>query len=683
MFLYGNELFFKGDYKTKLLDFGNNLSVNMSNSKDTDFNYTTNDFFESYNLMKGFSRVNLLIGPNNSGKSRFIRKLFIDEFELIEINQEIESILNEIEIQLESIISNISFIGTKDKEKYVEWLYNIIRIHSIYSSTYNNDLIHEKLNSSEYYRSYLVRMKLSDDLRYPSIKSSFNAISDLSRELQKLISKKDNYHIKFDQNIYIPLIRGTRRFTNYFTEMAQKTLDNENIKGNAYEKLVKFDIDVYAEKTKDDYFGNKIISDKKQIFSGYDIYEDIKTYLLGDRKKRDIVKKFENYLSIMYFDNTEVSILPNHEENVLKMSVDNEEHAIQHWGDGFQSLLILSWPIFKHSTETKKLALYIEEPELYLHPGFLRKFFAYVIEECPNVYIFANTHSNHLIDLSNDYLKVSLFHFSKLNKGTFKIKNLDNSKKILLDSLGVKYSSVMLSNCIIWIEGPSDRIYLNKYLELYQNHLEEDREIYYKENIHFSYVMYGGNLITSYEFEEECENDLLAISGINKNSIVIHDSDGVKEEGGKFETIIKNQNVAKIKRFTSLRDKLGTRFLLTPGREIENTVSINMLKELVLEYEDKNEIKIEFKDNINSDKFKKEQLGTFIDKNLIKDISVSNKFKIVDGKSYAYGKEKTIQNKVKFAKDIITKVNSFEDLDEETQIFIIKIYELIKEFNSN
>lgn len=50
--------------------------------------------------------------------------------------------------------------------------------------------------------------------------------------------------------------------------------------------------------------------------------------------------------------------------------------------------------------------------------------------------------------------------------------------------IGVKASDLLQSNCVIWVEGPSDRIYIKKWIELFDGHnLEEGLDyqfIYYE-----------------------------------------------------------------------------------------------------------------------------------------------------------------------------------------------------------
>ena len=55
-----------------------------------------------------------------------------------------------------------------------------------------------------------------------------------------------------------------------------------------------------------------------------------------------------------------------------------------------------------------------------------------------------------------------------------------------MDSLGVRNSSVFLANSTIWIEGITDRLYLKKYMEVYQREMFNRGQIkkIYEEDKH-------------------------------------------------------------------------------------------------------------------------------------------------------------------------------------------------------
>ncbi|GAB4140334.1 MAG: hypothetical protein Fur0024_1500 [Patescibacteria group bacterium] len=115
-------------------------------------------------------------------------------------------------------------------------------------------------------------------------------------------------------------------------------------------------------------------------------------------------------------------------------------------------------------------------------------------------------------------------------------KTLNNFDSVL-GSLGVSPSDLFFTNGIIWVEGPSDAIYIEKWLEMYQ--LETFREVKFKKGLDYQYMWYGGSLlkfinIDGFSFETEKEKKQLSdLFKINRNFFVVLDNDKNKPLGSK------------------------------------------------------------------------------------------------------------------------------------------------------
>jgi hypothetical protein len=85
----------------------------------------------------------------------------------------------------------------------------------------------------------------------------------------------------------------------------------------------------------------------------------------------------------------------------------------------------------------------------------------------------------------------------------------------------VRNSSIFLSNCTIWIEGICDRLYINKFLEISQEYKLGDRYDIdrLKEDLHFSYIEYGGANIVHYSFDNEKNRKKIKASQISSKII--------------------------------------------------------------------------------------------------------------------------------------------------------------------
>ena len=87
---------------------------------------------------------------------------------------------------------------------------------------------------------------------------------------------------------------------------------------------------------------------------------------------------------------------------MLFIKIGNDERPIYDWGDGTQQLIIILFSLFIHKDEKDSL-FFIEEPEIYLHPGILRKFIEVINSDVfPNHQYFITTHSNIVLDTSAD-----------------------------------------------------------------------------------------------------------------------------------------------------------------------------------------------------------------------------------------------------------------------------------------
>jgi hypothetical protein len=117
--------------------------------------------------------------------------------------------------------------------------------------------------------------------------------------------------------------------------------------------------------------------------------------------------------------------------------------------------------------------------------------------------------------------------------------------------MGYKASDLLQSNGIIWVEGPSDRVYLNTWLTLVAPDLVE--------GTHYSVAFYGGKVLAHFTAAEEPVEDLVQVLRINRNAVVMMDRDG------DDETAVLNKNKKCI------QEELVSGFCwVTRGREVEN-----------------------------------------------------------------------------------------------------------------
>jgi predicted ATP-dependent endonuclease of OLD family len=127
-------------------------------------------------------------------------------------------------------------------------------------------------------------------------------------------------------------------------------------------------------------------------------------------------------------------------------------------------------------------------------------------------------------------------------------------------------SDLLQANCVIWVEGPSDRIYLNYWIH--------KRNQEYIEGIHYSIMFYGGKLsahLTNDDLDEMVD-DLISLRRLNRRGVIVIDSDKDEEDAKIKET---TQRL-----ITEFDSGLGHAWI-TDGREIENYIPQDQLREAI------------------------------------------------------------------------------------------------------
>ena len=240
--------------------------------------------------------------------------------------------------------------------------------------------------------------------------------------------------------------------------------------------------------------------------------------------------------------------------------------ALSNSGSGLKTILmVLVYTILIPSVEGKNISNYIflfEELENNLHPSLQRRLLKY-LEELTNdgAIFFLTTHSNVTLDAYQNSDLINIFHLQKDNNEVI-IHNITNKiqKNSILNDLGVKASDLLQSNGIIWVEGPSDRIYINKWLEMISlGELREGKD--------YQCVFYGGRLLSHLSLKEE--EELINLMNVNRHAIIILDSDK--------KNINSSLNKTK-KRLLYEAKKNGILIWVTKGREIENYIPEKLLK---------------------------------------------------------------------------------------------------------
>lgn len=585
------------------------------------------------------SKINIFIGTNNSGKSRMLRSLFKEDnlvyvpanFNLLDLNKTIQSFKEELMNVLNRY--NITGYGPLDKEN----IENLVDLQNINESDDFLSIAYKLIKDAENINKNT--SSRSNWLTYGSINNE-----EIQERLKEIASKYKSKFSKFFSSkdvdfkrVYIPTLRGLRGFDE----------TNKNY---------------YLNRTKKDYFP---ANNNLEIFTGLELYEEVKNLLLGNLNDREKIVDFQKFIGDSFFEGEEIALIPNIKSDVLFVKIGTEkEYPIYNLGDGIQSLIILTFPLFKYRGEN--LLFFIEEPELYLHPGMQRKFLEIITHEDFKGYqYFLTTHSNHFLDMTLDMEKMSIYSFSKEleeidskeRSATFLIENISNENNNILKMLGVKNSAIFLSNCTIWVEGITDRYYIRHFLNLYQNTL--NNTLVYKEDIHYSFVEYSGNNITHWSFLDEDENEF-------EDDDTFKSIDESKVCGTLF-LITDKDNKNKEKRQSKLSDALGDRYYCLKCKEIENLLTAITLRKVIANYEKVSIDDLQFTKKFNDNTFKTLSLGKFIESHL-KDKKRRGSYSSASG---------AVSDKIGFCKKAISEITNFEDLSKEAQDLTKSLYKFI------
>jgi len=609
----------------------NSIHLNAESQKD----YIV---FKTNKELCNLSKINVLVGPNNSGKSRFLRSLFTNtnvEFKINDVD------LENLNLLTSEIKSKIDAFFVKNGVVSADGLNYKILKNLNFISTKTEDL--SELNS---FIKFLENPRI-ESASLQSGRINIHQLNNYIRDIGKEYFPKFNFIKTFNiedhkfHNIYVPTLRGLRGVY----------LDS---KGDI---VMAGGRDNYLKRTYSDYFQRSNVP-IESIYTGLSLYEDVKKLLLGNHRQRARIRKFEKFIGETFFNNSTVSIIPHIDDNVVHIKIGEEEdYPIYKLGEGVQSIIILTYPLFFN--EGKKLSVFYEEPDIFLHPGFQRIFIETLSkQEFKDHQFFLTTHSNHFLDMTLDFNYISVFAFKKNTDSTFVVENVKSADSNLLQILGVRDSSVFLTNCTVWIEGISDRIYIRKYLELYQE--SESNLKKFHEDIHYSYVEYAGGNITHWSFLEDSDekHPNINVERLCAKLFLITDKDGegLKKNGKASKKALRHDELTKT---------LKERYYCLQSREIENLLTEKIIIEIIKSLEANECTEIDFS-KIKRSKYKEKYLGEFIDAN-------------ISGLTKNYAADSgTIKNKVDFSKKAVEHLAHFNDLSDEAKELTKKIYAFIE-----
>lgn len=230
-------------------------------------------------------------------------------------------------------------------------------------------------------------------------------------------------------------------------------------------------------------------------------------------------------------------------------------------------------PIVDQKSQLAENIFCVEEPENNLHPSLLRRLLDFLATAKGGSLgsLVLTTHSSTAIDWASRRDDSAIFHIRRAQAGSY----VSEARKYpamreLLDDLDIRASEILQANGVIWVEGPSDRIYVRQWIEAHSRGT-------LKEGIHYTIMFYGGKLLSHLSAlpPDEIE-EAISLLRLNRNLAVIIDSDRKELKGVKFRADINSTK----KRIIAEVQSVSGYVWITEGKEIENYLTPRILSEL-------------------------------------------------------------------------------------------------------
>lgn len=478
-----------------------------------------------------FSKINLFVGPNNTGKSNILSFIYRWATKRLDFD--------EIDYHNYNIGKKLAVFYPFTEEE----IYKFNSTKTSYTDTLSS--LCNILTSDFFYYDRKKKVSWFDS----------NPIDSIPRKFLDNISPLDLCQLASD------LTQSCNQYDNQENaSYIYNALFSKEIERNDYLKAHN-SVYIHAERDLYDHSKNSFLDGDTIINRLSHIVNNRPGDMVSATKKTNL----EKFISDLMGKEIILSVLPDNEDITIKEVSDREgitQRGLKQLGSGIHEIIYFAIV----ATLCEDAIICIDEPEIHMHPRLQRKFLKYLLENSSNQYFIA-THSSSFINTENN--EVSVFGVSMNKENCTECHFIANEQELfyLTDLIGVKASDIIQCNCVIWVEGPSDRIYVNYWIHGMAPKLQE--------GVDYSIMFYGGRLASHLSGnDEDDDNNFIHLLNINRHSFIIIDSDKKSEDAEINDT--KNR----------LKSEFTDNCWITEGREIENYLNNSQYEEIALKMKD-------------------------------------------------------------------------------------------------